>query len=1016
MKNIRLILLTLFIAVLSALPAAAAGAFSDYYVDINNGNDLNDGLSPGTGAWQTLHHAADMTAESGFNTIHVAAGVYSVANGEFENTLQFYMSNSSILGDPAGGTVIDATSPMYYWTNGLELYLCDNVTVSNITVRNAHEEGIYINQGSGNTITGCALYNNGMGGSTGIYADNCTNTTITGCDIYNNFGDGIYLFACDSSNTVTRNRIYDNYVGIRVYAPEESPPGSPFIVNNLIYGPMGNMGRGIMVESYATLYTTTAAPTIYHNTIDSGILTGIHLYAGGSSFSSVVPDIQYNIITNCGQGIYGSTDGYGGTVNPGLDYNDLFGNTTDYDGTVSSGGANSKYEDPLYAGANDFHLSDASPCIDAATTSTVNQDLEGAFRPQGLAADMGCYESSSEIITPSLPGITVLPYQGLTTTESGTSATFTVKLDTLPSSNVNIPLSSSDTGEGTVSPASLTFTAYNWFTPQTVVVKGVNDNLIDGDIAYTVSVGPAVSNTFDYNGLSGPDVAVVNLDDDSADIIVDPTSGLKTSRFGGSDTFTVVLNSQPVAPVTVSLSSSDPASGTVSPQELTFTPNNWNVPQTVTVTGQDNMMEENVTYTIITAPAVSNDPDYNGLDPDDVDVTNVYNLPPAQPDYVYPRPFQMFAPGSAITLQGSNYYDPEGDKHVESWWRIAPLNRGAFGCNEYPTFFEHVSKTDLTTYAISTQDLMPGVIYVWIVGYKDAGSGVFTWSDKDEQEKNTFMIGVKETADLPPAPPGATAANFVMRSCHHYIPDNSSASIVIGDDLSGGYDPRYYRIGTYDPLLNDGGYHEYPAFSLFPGTAFWVLARNGLTISVTGIAMSTTEDVDIQLPFNNNNQNGWSMIGPPNDRNYPWNDVQVVLFSEANPCEPAFGPVRIGDLDPDNPYIDTRLLEWTGSSYSESSMMMSGYGYWVKARQEKIVLRFPVSAQASFRNPNIMLAVGMDKIKKTALQMISPSAALAENDNDMPPAPMATIDSDGVNASFGSSSGGNCFIESLNYK
>ena len=61
-----------------------------------------------------------------------------------------------------------------------------------------------------------------------------------------------------------------------------------------------------------------------------------------------------------------------------------------------------------------------------------------------------------------------------------------------------------------------------------------------------------------------------------------------------------------------------------------------------------------------------------------------------------------------------------------------------------------------------------------------------------------------------------------------------------------------------------------------------------------------------------------------------------------------------------------------------------------------------------------MLAVGMDKLKKTALQLISPTAALAEGDTDMPPAPMATIDSDGVNASFGSSSGGNCFIDSLN--
>ena len=1012
MKNIRLILLTLFIAILSALPAAAAGAFTDYYVDINNGNDLNDGLSPGTGAWQTLHHAADMTAESSFNTIHVAAGVYSVGTGELDSTLQFYLGDSSLIGDPAGGTIIDAVTQTFDWANGLELYYCSNVTVSNFTVRNAAGEGIYVYYGNGNTITGCELYNNGMAGSTGITVYEGTNNTITGCNVHHNTGYGIYLFACDNTNTVSRNLIYDNFDGIGIYAPEEYSPGSPLIVNNLISSPMEYMSRGIVVQSYANFYPTTAAPSIFHNTIDSASFTGIFLYAGGY-YSSISPDIQYNIITNCGSGVFSSTDGYGGLVSPTLDYNDLFGNSTNYSGMIGTGGPNSLSLDPVYAGANDFHLSDTSPCIDAATTSTVTQDLEGALRPQGLAPDMGCYEAAAAVI-PQYPGITVFPCDGLTTDESGASATFTVVLDSQPVSTVSIPLSSSDPGEGSVSPAALTFTPNNWFTSQTVTVKGVDDSLIDGDIAYTVRVGPAVSNTSDYNGLSGPGVSITNLDNDSADIIVDPTAGLRTSRFGGSDTFTVVLNSQPLAPVTIALSSSDTGNGTVSPQELTFTPNNWNVPQTVTVTGQDNMLEEDVPYTIITAPAVSDDPNYNGLDPDDVAVNNVYNLPADPPQYVYPTPFQMFAPGRPITLRGTPFYDPDGDEHLESWWRIAPFNRSAFGCNDYPSFFEHVSRTDLTTYTISTQDLTPGVVYIWIVGYKDAGSGIFTWSDKDEREKNTFMIGENETAELPPVPPGVTAADFIMLSCHHYIPGDTNAAGIIGDDLNGGYDPRYYRIGTYDPLLNDGGYREYPDFNLLPGTAFWVLARKGLEINVTGIAMTTTEDVDIQLPFNSRNNNGWSMIGPPNDRNYPWNDVQVLLFGEASACEPAFGPVRIGDLDPDNPYIDTRLLEWSGDRYSEASMMMAGYGYWVKTRQEKIVLRFPVSAQASLKNPDIMLAVGMDKLKKTALQLISPAEALAEGKNDMPPAPMATIDSDGGNASFGSSSGGNCFINSLN--
>ena len=73
------------------------------------------------------------------------------------------------------------------------------------------------------------------------------------------------------------------------------------------------------------------------------------------------------------------------------------------------------------------------------------------------------------------------PTSGLTTTEAGGTATFTVVLTAQPTADVTIALSSSDTTEGTVSPASLTFTGANWNTPQTVTVTGVDDLLADGD-------------------------------------------------------------------------------------------------------------------------------------------------------------------------------------------------------------------------------------------------------------------------------------------------------------------------------------------------------------------------------------------------------------------------------------------------------------------------------------------------------------------------------------------------------
>src|SRR5207248_2148252 len=156
-------------------------------------------------------------------------------------------------------------------------------------------------------------------------------------------------------------------------------------------------------------------------------------------------------------------------------------------------------------------------------------------------------------------GITVSPTSGLTTTEAGGTATFTVVLTSQPTANVSIPLSSGNTAEGTVSPASLTFTSGNWNVAQTVTVTGVNDFVDDGDIAYSIVTGAATSTDGTYSGLNPSDVNVTNTDNDTAGITVSPTSGLVTTEAGGTASFTVVLNSQPTANVSVAVSSNNTA-------------------------------------------------------------------------------------------------------------------------------------------------------------------------------------------------------------------------------------------------------------------------------------------------------------------------------------------------------------------------------------------------------------------------------------------------------------------------
>lgn len=113
---------------------------------------------------------------------------------------------------------------------------------------------------------------------------------------------------------------------------------------------------------------------------------------------------------------------------------------------------------------------------------------------------------------------------GLSTTEYGSSASFTVVLDSAPLALVTIPVSSSDTSEGTVAVSSLAFLPSNWNVPQTITVTGVDDALVDGDITYSILLGTAVSADINWNGINPSDVSIINFDNDSGTTTVATTT------------------------------------------------------------------------------------------------------------------------------------------------------------------------------------------------------------------------------------------------------------------------------------------------------------------------------------------------------------------------------------------------------------------------------------------------------------------------------------------------------------
>ena len=93
----------------------------------------------------------------------------------------------------------------------------------------------------------------------------------------------------------------------------------------------------------------------------------------------------------------------------------------------------------------------------------------------------------------------------------------------------------------------------------------------------------------------------------------DGSDNLLTTEAGSTSTFTVVLDAQPTADVTVNLSGADSTEHSLSSSSLTFTTSNWNTAQTVTVTGVDDSLNDGDITTTLTATA-SNTGGYTGTE------------------------------------------------------------------------------------------------------------------------------------------------------------------------------------------------------------------------------------------------------------------------------------------------------------------------------------------------------------------------------------------------------------------
>jgi hypothetical protein len=129
--------------------------------------------------------------------------------------------------------------------------------------------------------------------------------------------------------------------------------------------------------------------------------------------------------------------------------------------------------------------------VDLGPTASANTSFSNHTLPS-----VTCTQIESDIA-----GIIVTPSSGLSTTNGGPPISFTVQLATIPSAQVDMTTSVSIPYQATVSPATLTFDASNWSTPQTVTITPL---LVDTTTTYTTSyyvdLTPVQSSDPNYGG------------------------------------------------------------------------------------------------------------------------------------------------------------------------------------------------------------------------------------------------------------------------------------------------------------------------------------------------------------------------------------------------------------------------------------------------------------------------------------------------------------------------------------
>ena len=531
--------------------------------------------------------------------------------------LHFYGNK---IGTNAGGTADLGNTLAGIHIASRPVVIRDNVISGNDTygiklTSNVTEDAIIENNRIGTNDAGTAALGNTL---SGILLDgDPKNNLVAGNIIGGNTSHGIRL----QGTHVEDNLIAENYIGTNASGADLGNGGSGV---HFSHGPMGGP-EGNTVEDNVIAHNSddgvtitgnnSLGNTIWQNSIHSNDGLGIDLGDDGVTANDTRDrDSGPNHLQNYPSNITFATRSDDASVRFTQNVTATFRNVVDFYACDSSTSGEGHTWMGFTSGLVDLGSIDATGMATFTASTLLGQinDFTSTTATHVTATATDAETGSTSEFAPcvarvSLPEL-VISESEIEVTE-GSTADYTIALSALPSADVTVTLTSTDTSVATLSDSTLTFTTTDGTTAQTVTVTGVSDDPADDEateILHEVSIGsnnhsaailpvqvtddepPGLTLTSTTTGVTFPT-------DVSVGIFNDGRIGFGDNSFneGTTATYTVQLAGEPDGNTTINLSSSDTSAVTVSPSSIIFTRTGeasdsdkfeWDDPQTVTLT------------------------------------------------------------------------------------------------------------------------------------------------------------------------------------------------------------------------------------------------------------------------------------------------------------------------------------------------------------------------------------------------------------------------------------------------